>query len=293
MMLAIIGVVLYLNRMTGNSIMSFLVFVLPLPSIFYIAKYGLRQGLVLSGAILLFPILIGDFIALFYVATAVVVGIVYGYGVYKDKDNGWLIIATTIFTAISSFIEVYLLSAFVGIDFIGEMKAIVEVLVKQFQDSGAVNIPSNITVLVLSMIPMVLILTALASAFVTHVAAIVMLQRLKIKTRKMKPMSEWVIPVKVALIFSVGIFANIGLRYTDNETYQIILTNIYSLSAMVFCADAFIFLVIFAKVSNRRYLSILAILVFILQPFGIVIGLFDCFTDLRKRVLYNYAKSLR
>ena len=241
MMLAIIGVVLYLNRMTGNSIMSFLVFVLPLPSIFYIAKYGLKQGLILSVAILLFPILIGDFIALFYVATAVVVGIVYGYGVYKDKDNGWLIIATTIFTAISSFIEVYLLSTFVGVDFIGEMRDIVEMMVKQFQDSGAVNMPSNITVLVLSMIPMVLILTALASAFVTHVAAIVMLQRLKIKTRKMKPMSEWVIPVKVALVFAIGIFANIGLRYTNNETYQIILTNIYSLSAMVFLCGCLYF----------------------------------------------------
>jgi uncharacterized protein YybS (DUF2232 family) len=292
MMLAIIGVLLMLNRMTGQTLIGFLVFILPLPSIFYIAKYGFKQGLVLSFAILLFPILIGDFIALFYVATAIVVGLAYGYGVYKDKDNGWLILVTTFFTLISLFIETYLIAALVGQDLIGEFKTMVGILIDNMSAVGA-EIPSNFMVLAMSMVPIMLIATSLAQALVTHIIAIILLQRLKIKTRKMKPLSELTIPRGWALLFAVGIFANLGLNMTDNETIQILLTNIYVISSMAFCVDAFVFVLIYAKTSGKRFLSFIAILVFFIPTLGTVIGLFDSFTDIRKRVLYNYAKSLR
>jgi uncharacterized protein YybS (DUF2232 family) len=292
MMLAIIGVLLMLNRMTGQTLIGFLVFILPLPSIFYIAKYGFKQGLVLSFAILLFPILIGDFIALFYVSTAVVVGLAYGYGVYKDKDNGWLILVTTFFTLISLFIETYLIAALVGQDLIGEFKTIVGILIDNMSAAGA-EIPPNFMVLAMSMVPIMLIVTSLVQALLTHIIAIILLQRLKIKTRKMKPLSELIIPRGWALAFAVGIFANLGLKMTENETIQIILTNIYVISSMAFCADAFVFVLIYAKTSGKRFLSFIAILVFFIPTLGTVIGLFDSFTDIRKRVLYNYAKSLR
>lgn len=293
MMLAIVGVLLYLNRMTGSLLMSFLVFALPLPSIFYIAKYGFKQGLLLGVSILLFPIIIGDFIALFYVATAVIVGTAYGYGVYKNKDNGWLILVSTFFTAISSLIEVYLLAQFLGEDFIGEMRIAMQTLIDGLVANGATNVPSNIMVLVMSMIPMMLIAISLAQAFVTHLFAIILLKRLKIQTRSMKPLSEWVIPKWIAFVAALGIFANLGLAYAPNETVQIILTNIYTFSTLVFCVDAYIFIALYARLSGRRFLVLVGLLVFLLQPFGIVIGLFDCFTDLRKRVLYNYAKPVR
>jgi len=292
MMLAIIGVVLYLNRMTGNALMGFLIFVLPLPAVFYIAKYGIRQGFILSFAILLLPILLGDFVALFYVGTSIVVGLVYGYGIHKDKDNGWLLLIPGFVIAVSSFFEVYLLAAFVGEDFIAEMKQIIDSLIAQMQSSGN-PMPANTETLILSMIPMVLILVSYAQAFVTHFAAIVMLKRLKIKTRTMKPMIEWVLPKKFAILFAIGIFANLGLKFTTNENIQIVLTNIYSISSLAFGVDAYIFIMLFARISRKRFLVFLGLLVFIITPIGTAIGLFDCFTDMRKRVLYNYVKPLR
>lgn len=292
MMLAIIGVLLLLNRMTGQTLIGFLVFILPLPSIFYIAKYGFKQGLVLSFAILLFPILIGDFIALFYVTTAVVVGLAYGYGVYRDKDNGWLILVTAFFTLISLIIETYLLAAFVGEDLIGEFTIIIQMLMDSLTASGTA-VPPNFMTIALSIVPLILIGMSLAQAVATHIIAIILLQRLKIKTRKMKPIYELIIPRRIAYLFAIGIFANLGLTLTTNEILQIILTNIYMISTMAFCTDAFIFILIFAKLSGKRFLSFAAILVFFIPTIGIVIGLFDSFTDIRKRVLYNYAKPLR
>jgi len=292
MMLAIIGVVLYLNRMTGQALMGFLVFVLPLPSIFYIAKYGPRQGLILSFVILLFPIIIGDFIALFYTGTAVAVGLVYGYGVYKDKDNGWLIITTTLVTAVSLYFEIYLLQNFVGEDFIGELKQILQQFLVMANEAGLKGIPDNFMTLTLSLVPMMALIMSLGQAFVTHIMAIILLHRLKIKTRKMKPLTQWVIPVKYAIFLAIGIFANLGVQYTTNETLQILLNNVYFVSSLAFCIDAYIFILFYARVSGKRLFVLLAILVLFLPPFGISIGLFDCFTDLRKRVLYNYAKPL-
>lgn len=292
MMLAIVGVLLYLNRMSGSLLMSFLVFALPLPSIFYIAKYGFRQGLILSAVILMFPILIGDYIALFYVGTAVVVGMAYGYGVYKNKDNGWLVLASTFFTALSLMMEVYLLSGFLGEDFIGEMRVMFQMLFDSYEKAGY-PVPANGMVLALSLIPMMVIAVSLAQAFVTHLFAIVMLKRLKIQTRSMKPLSEWVIPKWIAVMAAMGLFVNLGLKYTDNEAFQIILTNIYTFSTLILCVDAYIFIALFGRLSGRRYLVFVGLLVLFIQQIGVVLGLFDCFTDLRKRVLYNYAKPVR
>jgi len=293
MMLAIIGVVLYLNRMSGQALMGFLVFILPLPSIFYIAKYGPRQGLILSFVILLFPILIGDFVALFYTTTAVAVGLVYGYGVYKDKDNGWLVITATIVTAISLYFEIYLLQAFIGEDFIGELRLILEQFLVMANEAGLKGIPDNFMTLTLSLVPMMALIMSFGQAFVTHIAALILLQRLKIKTRKMRPLTEWVIPTKYAIFLAIGIFANLGVQYTTNETLQILFNNVYFVSSLAFCIDAYIFVLFYARVSGKKLFVLLAILVLFLPPFGISIGLFDSFTDLRKRVLYNYAKPLR
>lgn len=287
MMLALVGLFLYINRLTGHALDGILSFLMPLPAIFYIAKYGIKQGFVLSGAMALLGLLLADFISLFYVITAIVVGVTYGYGIHRNKDNGWLLIWTTVVTAISFFIEMVLLAGFFGYNYTNEVSTLIETL----KSMGVKNMPENMDTLILSIYPMAMLLTAFVQVLVTHIIAIILLKRLQIKTRAIKPLSQLVLSKKLALVLTLGLFANLGLKLTTDVTLQIIITNVSVFATLMFCIDAYIFSLIISKLTKKPYLSILAVLLFLVMPYiGVAIGLFDCFTDIRKRVLYTYAK---
>ncbi len=290
MMLALTGVFLLINRATGALLDAFLAFIMPLPAIFYIAKYGFKQGLVLGVSMFLLGLMIASPISLFYLVTAIVVGLAYGTGIHRDKDNLWLILVTTLLTAISFFIEMVLLANLFGYDF----KLEASLFVKALTDAGMTNLPANIETLVLSIYPVAMGFTALLQSILTHIFAVLMLSRLNIKPRKMKALSELEIPMPLALVLTAGLFANSLFPLFNTETAQIILTNITLVSMFVFAADGYLLVLIISKLIGKPYLSIIAALLFLVMPFvGAGVGLFDRFTDLRKRVLYTYAQPPR
>jgi hypothetical protein len=219
--------------------------------------------------------------------TAVVVGLVYGYGIYKDKDNGWLLSWTTLLTAISYFFEMVVIAKLVGFDLVKE----VDVMLAFLSELGIKDLPSNIKTLIMSIYPMLMLVAAVGQALVTHMLSILLLGRLKLKTRSMKPLSQIILPKKLAAILSLGLFSNLLMGYTDDVTLQIILTNFGVFSLLIFSIDAYIVVLMVAKLAKKPWLTILALLIFLRLPvIGVSIGLFDSFTDLRKRVLYTYAK---
>ena len=127
-MLAIIGLFLFLNLQTAGLLQVYLIWAVPLPIIFYEAKYGVRNGLILSAAALILSFIIGNIVTLFYMGTAITVGMVYGYGVRTERSNVWLLISTTLLTAVSFFIEMVLLASFFGYDIVRETNEIIAYL---------------------------------------------------------------------------------------------------------------------------------------------------------------------
>ena len=290
MMLALTGVFLLINRATGAFLDAFLAFVMPLPAIFYIAKYGFKQGLVLSVAMLLMGLMLASPTSLFYLITAIVVGLAYGTGIHRDKDNLWLILVTTALTAISFFIEMVLLANLFGYDFRLEASLVVKTL----NEAGITGLPANIETLILSIYPTVMGFSALLQAILTHVFAVLLLQRLHIKPRKMKPLSELQLPMPLALVLALGLFASMLIPFFESELAQIILTNITLIAMVAYAIEGYLLVLIIAKLIQRPYLGLFAALLFMFVPFvGAGIGLFDRFTDLRKRVLYTYAQPPR
>jgi len=287
MLLAFVGVMLIANRITGSLFRDYIVFIMPLPAIFYIAKYGFKQGLIFSIAMIILGLMVSDPVSLFYMITAVVVGLVYGYGIYKDKDNGWLLGWTTLLIATSYFFEMVIIAKLVGFDIVKE----VDVLMSLLNELGIKDLPSNIRTLIMSVFPMLMLAAAVGQALVTHMVSIMLLGRLKLKTRSMKPLSQIILPRKLAYVLTLGLFSRFLMGFTNDVTLQIILTNFGVFSLLIFTLDAYILVLIISKLAGKPWLSILVALIFLFMPYiGVSIGLFDSFTDLRKRVLYTYAK---
>lgn len=284
-MLAIIGVFLLLNLQSAGLLEAYLIWAVPLPIIFYLTKFGFKQGLVLALATFFLTLLTGNFITLFYIGGALVVGLVYGYGVRSNRSNGWLILFTTILTAISLFVEMFVLAAVFGYNLLEETQLIVDTI-SQMQ---GVVFPEDMTTLVLSVYPVALLLMAFLQALVTHFMAILLLKRLHITTRRMQPLKTFKLPKWLGFLALVGLFVGSWLGRSGDTDVRIMMTLVLTLSGLVLIADAFILIMITAQRKQIKYLPFLALISLVFLPsfmiYGFIgLGLMDCFTDIRDRI---------
>ena len=284
-MLAIIGLFLFLNLQTAGLLQVYLIWAVPLPIIFYVAKYGVRNGLILSAAALILSFIIGNIVTLFYMGTAITVGMVYGYGVRAERSNVWLLISTTLLTAVSFFIEMVLLASFFGYDIVRETNEIIAYL---GQIEGLV-IPEDMATLVLAVYPVAFLFMAFLQAFVTHLIATVLLKRLNIVTRKMKPLNDFKLPKWIGVIALIGLFVGSLLNRVTDQNLRMGITLILVVSMMTIVMDAFVLITIYARKTNRKFLPSLALIGIFLLPSVLIyvyigLGLLDIFTDFRERI---------
>jgi uncharacterized protein YybS (DUF2232 family) len=285
MMLAIIGVFLLFNLQSAGLLEAYLIWAVPLPIIFYLCKYGLKQGLILALATFFLTLLTGNFITLFYMGGAMVIGLVYGYGVRSQRSNAWLIIATTLLTALSLFVEMFLLAAIFGYNLLAETQTIVDTI-SQMQ---GVVFPDDMTTLVLSVYPVALLLMAFLQALITHFLAIILLKRLHITTRKMRPLQSLKLPKWLGFLALAGLFAGSIFGRTSDTDLRIIMTLVLTVSGLILMADAYILIMITAQRRRIKYLPFIAVLALLFLPSIMIyafigLGLMDCFTDIRERI---------
>lgn len=288
MMLAIIGLFLVLNLQSAGLLEAYMIWILPLPIIFYVVQYGFKPGLVVALAALGLTFILSNFITLFYVFTALVIGLVYGYGVYKNRNNGWLLATTTILSAVSLFVEIYLMSAVFGYDLAAETHEIVGYL----KTVDGLIVPADIETLVLGIYPIALLLMAFLQSLITHILAIFMLKRLKISTRKMNPIENYRLPVWAGALAFIGLFASFGLQFPALEPYRVQLMMVTTLSSLVLISDAYLFLILYGRLRRLKWLPMVSILSLLFLPMVmfyvfIGLGLMDCFTDLRQRMMQS------
>lgn len=289
MMLSIIAVFLIINLQTAGLLELYAVWLLPLPIIFYEVKFGFKASLVMSIAALILSFLLGSLMTLFYVTSAIVIGLVYGYGVSKDKDNGWLIFFTTLFSAISTFLEMYVFASFFGYDLVAETHEIVNAL----KNIEGLIVPANLESLVLAIYPLALFFMAFLQAIIVHLFSLYMLKRLKIKIRKMKDITQYRLPRWAGLMGLIGLFSGAFVQEPTIAQSQWLMLVI-SFSSLMFMIDAYILLIIIARKYRLRYLVTFALLSIVILPsLGIYafigLGLLDSFTDFRLRII-NHQK---
>jgi uncharacterized protein YybS (DUF2232 family) len=287
MMIAIIGLYVVVNRQTAFLLETFVAFLLPIPILFYTVKYGFKQALVVTFGMVVVSMLLGTPQSLFYMGTALANGLVYGYGVRKQKANEWLLGVTIIITAAAMFLTTYAFAAFFGYNVMEEVNAIIAYL-KTIQ---GFTIDATLTATLYAMYPLVVMLTALIQSALTHISAILLMKRLRIAVLPLRPLSmmrvpKWIGWVSLILLFMPSLAqyfnASVDLRVTANIVYLIAL--------MVFLFETFIFLNLLAPVIKVRLLPLISFILYLLVPavmtyVFIVIGALDILTDFRNRVL--------
>ena len=86
-MCAIVGVMLLINRQMAGMLEELLLFIFPLPMVFYSAKYGMRNSWIVLAAMVLLTVIVATPQTLFYVASESMIGLIYGAGIHDRRDT--------------------------------------------------------------------------------------------------------------------------------------------------------------------------------------------------------------
>lgn len=286
MMVAIISLFLVINLQTAGLLEVYMIWILPLPIIFYYVQYGFKASLSVVASAILLSFMLGSWITVFYTLTALLVGLVYGYGVYHQKDNAFLVVSTTIVSAVSLFIEMYALAALFGYDLVAETQEIINLL----KSMDGLVIPNDLESLVYAIYPIALILMAFLQSLVTHLFALYLLKRLKIQTRKMKDLSTYRLPSWVGVLTLLGLFSAGLLALIDENTLRQYAMMAITLSTLVLIVDAYIVIILYARKKKLRWLPLVSSLSLLFLPsiaiyVFIGLGLLDSLTDFRVRFI--------
>ena len=220
MMAAIIGVLLLINRQTAGLIEASFIWALPLPMVFYGAKYGWRDSWVLFIAIMLLTVVIGTPQTLFYMASEMFIGIVYGCGIHARVSSRKLVIRTMVLAVLADILSMLVFASFFGYDLTSEANEYMAIVTQVFEKSGT-SLPENMDLgsMLKNMIVLSVILSGVLEGYVTHILSRLMLKRLRIYSEPMSPISEYYPPVWSGYIGLLGIvlFYYASYHSFDNE----------------------------------------------------------------------------
>ena len=105
MMIAITAVFLLLDRALANTLTYYLMFLMPLPMVFYGTKYGWKGSWVVYAALLLVSFVVTTPQYIFYVAAEGFLGMVYGCGIYNKRPQNQLVVGAMVIGAIVVKVE--------------------------------------------------------------------------------------------------------------------------------------------------------------------------------------------
>ncbi len=240
MMLAIIGVFTLINRQLGGIFDGSLLFLIPLPMVFYSAKYGMRDSWVVLGAMILLTFVLGTPQSLFYMIGEGLIGVVYGSGIYQKEDSGRLLVKTMILGMVVDLLSMVVFASFFGYDLTAEMASMKEMFDRMNEQMGT-DLSSVVDVNQFLMEIMVLsaLLSGALEGLCTHFISRMMLKRLGFHTEPARPLSSYTLPKwsgYLGLLGLVGYYVSV-FHPLENEIAQMALQGL-GLAGMYFLVIA-------------------------------------------------------
>lgn len=276
MMLALIGVLLLFNTLSAGLVLGIISFVVPIPYIFYTREYGLKAGLILLFSNLVMGLVIAPIEQVVLCILYGIIGIIYGYGVFKGLNDKIIFFFTLIGTIIVYIITMILFGAIFGYDIASEIKFLVDMVNDMYggQTGLQTSVLNNLASFTFFLF---IVFQAVLEAFVIHMLATLLFMYLKKPLPKKVKFIDVQYPsylaIGSALLFLLMIYAQ---NYNVYPEYQYLFKFLGSLG---FAYLSYLGLLFFYKSKRFSKWKLYSIIIFILTlasyaPLHLAIGLF-------------------
>ncbi len=273
MMCTLVALMLLLNRQLAGILEYAAYWVLSFPILIYTVKYGWKKALILAIAMLLLSFMIAAPTTLFYLASALLCGMIYGHGVKDGWHNLWLLISTGILTLLSYLITMVLFASVFGYD------PQEDILIAQ-RLMGMLSI-ENVDIVQIALIASIIlsVATALLQTICVHLFAVMLLSRMRLPYPKLKSIYECRLPKWIAWI-SICIWLLFSLKNVLKleGTMLVLCISAYVVDLLVLCAQCGIDELRLSVATQKRWLGMISMLGILLMlgwgPTRILIVLF-------------------
>ncbi|MCH3960674.1 MAG: YybS family protein [Solobacterium sp.] len=195
MMAAIMGAVLLIDRQTAGLLQATVLFLYPLPLVFYGAKYGWKSSWMVFAAIVMLAAVIDTPATVLTVAGEAFVGMVYGCGIYAKTDMKRILLRTVIVSVVMQVLITIVFAEFFGYDLMAEASEM-EGIYSQMLSSMGGSLPSNMNLeeIILAALMASVILTGVLEALILHLIAKMMFKRMHITVPASMPLTAYIPP---------------------------------------------------------------------------------------------------
>lgn len=236
MMCALLGLLLVVNRQLANTLGIFFVVIMPIPVILYTAKYGVKHGVWVAFSVGLMSILFGELATIIYVVVSMILGLVYGHGIYKDQSGFIILFKSIIIIMILEFMVGYFFASLFGIDVLAEMKAMTDLVGQTLGLADETLYQISFTLMIGS-----IALLAVNETIIVHLISLTMIKRLKIKERKVRSIFDLKIPKYLAVSEMILCVLVIFITFSPfNDTIKVVLLLMGYISIIHLFAFGFI-----------------------------------------------------
>lgn len=224
MLLALLAVLLFVNVQFASAF-ALLFFLLSIPYVIYSLRHGMKYGYIFAFSSMLIVFVVGDIASLFYLSSAIVIGLLYAYGMKQSYSYVSLLCMGSIANVIVTMIAVLLLGSLLGYDLLSEVKVVQTMMISLVHWKADVVYQIALVSVVFSYLAL-----SCMQAFIVLQASLVLLQRLRITQVKLKK-AHFRLAKTVALLCVVSGFI---LWF---EMQQSTSSLVYSIALFVFVAS--------------------------------------------------------
>lgn len=280
MMLAIIGALIAIDRMSAYWFSELLVLMMPAVIIMYSSMYSMSDGFILSVGLLIISFLLGYFnlIYLVYVPIGIVTGLAYSYGVKKNLDKTSLMFIAMIVYVLGEIIATFIVSPLLGMP----ISTMMEEIKLSLSETGKIvginyldiltSMGFDISKLIIVIFIITVILMGIMEGFLIHLLSVFLLKRFKIKDLGTINLYDIKPNPILAYISFLSIFSVFFIRNIDNDILYYVLVTIAVLGAIVLLYYGYIFVLLFGVIVLKRNVGGLLMIIAFLVP-GLLFGL--------------------
>ena len=274
MMLAIIGALIVIDRMTAYWFSELLVLMMPTVIVMYSSMYSLNDGFILSVGLLIISFLLGNFnyIYLVYVPVGIVTGLAYSYGVKRNLDKTSLMFIAMAVYVIGEIIATFVISPLMGMP----ITTLIEEVKLSLNETGKLvginytdlltSMGLDISKLLIVIFIFTVILMGILEGLLIHLLNVFLLKRFKIKDLGSINIYDIKPNPVVAYISFLSIFAVLFIKDIKNDTLYYILVTIAILGAIVLLYYGYLFMILFGVIVLKRNIGGLFVIIAFFFP---------------------------
>lgn len=273
MMLAIMGALILIDRMTAYWFTEFVVLIAPIIIIMYSAMQTFKDGLLLSVGVVIISFLLGNFqmTYLIYIPVGVVTGLAYSFALKRGLDKSTLLFIACVTYVVGEVIASYVIYPLLGFP-ITQMIEELKVAMNQSSSLTGFDYASvfktaglNFDKLLVIIYLISTIIMGAMEGLLIHILTIFLLKRFKIKD--LGRVNLWDLkPNKVvAYISFLSLFTFFLKDKITNETLYYVLFTIAIIGFVILLYYGYIFITLYGAIVLRKNIgAIFVVLAFII-----------------------------